>query len=339
MPDQTSLTVVPEAQIQRVPLALPALVGSVGAARSFRAEAIALHRKATCAQAFVAISTSCLRQIALNEPGVRAGSGEAVHQMRVGLRRLRAALSIFDKELSPGKYEGLKHELVWLTEQLAAARDYDVLGDSLHTSDDVVGAMLERNAPESELARELNRRREEAQGAARRAVESARFERLIGSAAVSLISHLEEGDSDRSAREFAREILEHRSRRVLRRLKRFASLDVHERHRLRISVKKLRYGADFFATLFPKARRSHERFNRVLEALQELLGKLNDIAVQQRIARQMLEQGNEGLAGRRISFALGALTASRQAELVTLQRSVAQLRRRFRKAPRFWRRN
>jgi len=65
-----------------------------------RAEPIALHRRATVAQAFAVIGFSCLRQLTLNQPGVRAGNEEAIHQMRVGLRRLRTALSLFHAALS-----------------------------------------------------------------------------------------------------------------------------------------------------------------------------------------------------------------------------------------------
>ena len=44
---------------------------------------------------FKAIGRACLRQIVGNEPALLKGDPEGVHQMRVGLRRLRAALSLF----------------------------------------------------------------------------------------------------------------------------------------------------------------------------------------------------------------------------------------------------
>ena len=43
------------------------------------------------AEAFRATALSCLRQIVANEPATCAGQAEALHQMRIGLRRLRAA--------------------------------------------------------------------------------------------------------------------------------------------------------------------------------------------------------------------------------------------------------
>src|SRR6478752_7139428 len=111
MVEQSSLTVAPDVRIERCSGAGDGLVRAQ-AVRVFRAEPIALGRKTTSAQALVVIANGCLRQIALNQRGVCAGSGEAVHQMRVGLRRLRAAFSIFKSILRRGEFEDLKRELV-----------------------------------------------------------------------------------------------------------------------------------------------------------------------------------------------------------------------------------
>jgi CHAD domain-containing protein len=46
--------------------------------------------------------------------------------MRVGLRRLRAALSPFKDVLRGKETDRLKNELRWLTEQLGPARDVEV---------------------------------------------------------------------------------------------------------------------------------------------------------------------------------------------------------------------
>jgi CHAD domain-containing protein len=43
------------------------------------------------------VSNSCLRQVVANEKSVGAGQPEGVHQMRIGLRRLRAAIAFFFK--------------------------------------------------------------------------------------------------------------------------------------------------------------------------------------------------------------------------------------------------
>lgn len=300
---------------------------------AFRSESIALKRGATSAQALAIVATSCLRQIAQNERGIRDGSAEAVHQMRIGLRRLRAAVSIFKDVLQGGELERLKGELVWLTEQLGEARNYDVLIASKRNfiPPSTLGA--------TELGDELADRREEAFAAARRAVSAVRFERLIVTSAVELILRADgKGAGARAARDLAREVLERRARRVLRRLGRFARLGARERHELRIQVKKLRYGTEFFAALFPNSRRMRKRFSRSLEALQDTLGRLNDITTHQRIAAELVEDGTgEVLASRRIALAMGTLTGNEQAEEQSLIAHVPELATHLAKAPRFWR--
>jgi CHAD domain-containing protein len=335
MTEASSLTVAGDVQIERSTGARQALVRREVAA-PFRAQPIALDRRTTSAQALVVVATSCLRQVALNERGVRDGSGEAVHQMRVGLRRLRAALSLFKDVLRPGEVDDLKRELVWLTEQLAAARDYDVLIEAKCKFEEATRSVF---GGEAELTAELTRRQQEAFAIASRAIESDRFERLIFSSSVALIARADEdGKGGRPVRDLARRVLERRTRRVLRRLARFARLDARERHETRIRVKKLRYGTEFFATLFPNSDRHRKRFSCALEALQEALGRLNDITVHQRIGRDLVDDStNEGRAGRRIASAMGALTGNEQAELRSLLKAVPKLRVRLAKAPRFWR--
>lgn len=66
-------------------------------ARVVRAEKIKLRRGMSTADAFRVIGRSILRQIAANRNAVERLDPEGVHQMRVGLRRLRAAMSLFSK--------------------------------------------------------------------------------------------------------------------------------------------------------------------------------------------------------------------------------------------------
>ncbi|MGE5156825.1 MAG: CHAD domain-containing protein, partial [Gemmatimonas sp.] len=66
--------------------------------------------------------------------------------------------------------------------------------------------------------------------------------------------------------------------KVLKRGRRFKSLDAEERHRLRLAVKKLRYLADFLLPLYGR-KKSVKRFTEKLVALQEELGSFNDMAM------------------------------------------------------------
>jgi len=77
-------------------------------------------------EAFVVIGRSILRRIAANESAVRRSDSEGVHQMRVGLRRLRGAMALFKRLLDDKQSERIKSELKWLIGELAPARDLDV---------------------------------------------------------------------------------------------------------------------------------------------------------------------------------------------------------------------
>lgn len=52
-------------------------------------------------QTFTAVGISCLNHFAANKDAVEHGLTEGVHQMRVGIRRLRTAVSFF-KQILPG---------------------------------------------------------------------------------------------------------------------------------------------------------------------------------------------------------------------------------------------
>src|SRR6202453_2716434 len=77
-------------------------------------------------KAFQVIGKSILRHVVDNESAVRKGDSEGVHQMRVGLRILRAAISIFAELLNDGQTERIESEVIWMTGELGPARDLDV---------------------------------------------------------------------------------------------------------------------------------------------------------------------------------------------------------------------
>ena len=53
-----------------------------------------------------------------NEPSMCAGQVESLHQMRIGLRRLRAAIAIFADVVDDEDLEKIKGELKWITKEL-----------------------------------------------------------------------------------------------------------------------------------------------------------------------------------------------------------------------------
>ena len=290
--------------------------GEVG--KPVGANTIALDPATSTADAFAAIGSSCLNHLAANEQAVRAGESEGVHQMRVGLRRLRAAMSLFGDVVRNAQTERIKAELKWLSGELGPARDLDVLVEESV-------APLRRSGPAKRemktLERDLTRKRDSGFEKAKAAVASARYRNAILGTALWLIDgQWLRGKNPRAVAlrerpilEFAQEVLRKRTRKIIKLSKALNELTPREWHKLRIAVKKLRYGTDFFASLFGnKARKAHKRFASELETLQSALGKLNDIAVHEKLAQRYAHPSKRGSKRPEKAFAMGVLTGQEQ---------------------------
>src|SRR3954451_4218191 len=89
------------------------------------AEPIDLQKEMSAGEAFRTVARSTVRHFAANADAVRELDPDGIHQMRVGLRRLRAAISMFSHLLPGDRTEQMKAELKWLTTELAPARELD----------------------------------------------------------------------------------------------------------------------------------------------------------------------------------------------------------------------
>jgi inorganic triphosphatase YgiF len=79
-------------------------------------------------EAFRVIARACLERLRLSgERLARTGDADALHQVRVALRQLRSALTIFAPVLADERIARLRDELKWLSSTLNDARDLDVL--------------------------------------------------------------------------------------------------------------------------------------------------------------------------------------------------------------------
>jgi len=245
-------------------------------AAAVKAEEPQLSKKMGLDQAFRAIVESCVRQVQGNEAGVvERDDAACLHQMRVGLRRLHSALHLFRRVVLPP--DTLQQELAWLSEQVGAARDWDVLASStLQTVGDAADpAELEalRHAASAKAA-DLHRAAAQAVASARYARFMLSFQRwLLGAAwRASLDAH----DRQR-LKAFSREMLERDRRRLCKRGRHLEEADAQGRHRVRIAAKKARYDLEFFQSLYPP--KEAKATIKVLSALQDKLGWLNDLAV------------------------------------------------------------
>lgn len=232
----------------------------------------------TIQQGFQAIAACCWEQVLANKAGVLSSDdGEFLHQMRIGIRRLRLALRLFAPALDIP--QTLETELAWLGAMLGQARDAAVIAD--HTLPAIASAI----AAQAAWTPLLQYARAQAQhhlAGARLSLASQRYARLEGDLGSWLQDLQEEtGTADparkggRPLRPYARRRLRHLRAKLAR--TRGASDSEVAVHSVRIAAKKLRYASEFFASLCG-AKRVARRLRR-LGHLQQLLGELHDATV------------------------------------------------------------
>ncbi|QUW04375.1 CHAD domain-containing protein [Chloracidobacterium validum] len=274
-------------------------------------------------KSFADIARNCLRQFEANLPGFRLAADpdpEYIHQMRVALRRLRAAVGLlrFTDYAPPDWVPDLK----WLMGELSQARDWDVFVTETLPRIQRHLAQPERLAVLQPLAQQLRR---VAHDRARRALDSPRpvqlwlrIERTLMTLPLTSLT----------TTAWLRTALHRRHRRLTRLGQRLQELDAAGRHALRIAAKKLRYGAEFFAGQRLKAS---NRFIRHLAALQDVLGGLNDAAVTARLLDD-IRQVSDVTVGEALGLVSGFLAGEQAHRLAELER----LWREFHRIEPFW---
>jgi len=275
------------------------------------AERIDLPEQATAGEALVAIARSCLGQLLANERAVLAGcqDPEAIHQLRVAVRRLRAAIAVFRPVVVEATGAALAEALDWLQSASGPARDWDVF--RLETL-----APLLRRLPDDEglaaLVHRADAERERARAAAVAALADRRYTGLI----LQVVLLIQDrgwqrpaelgqlvGPAEEPGQVFARAQVGKRVKAVLKRGRERDEADPASLHELRIACKKLRYTIEFFRDYLPKPR-----VRDALESLRDLqdcLGSLNDADVGQRLLAQAGEAGGAPIEGRALGLVQG----------------------------------
>ena len=258
------------------------LSGDRGGAQ--HAEPIQLKHDLSPQNAFRVIAHSTLRQVTANADPVRESDSEGVHQMRVGLRRLRAAISLFDDILPQASTARIKTELKWLTGELAPAREIDVFVE------ESIRPISDQGVPRRgarAIHKKFSGQREAAFVRARDAVGSARYRRLL----IDAIEWIEAGkprtDDSRTIASYAAEVLDRRIRRARKHGKRLNDLNPRQRHKLRIKIKKIRYAIDFFRSLYRhRDQKALAALSERLKQIQSALGSLNDFMAHCKLATE-----------------------------------------------------
>jgi CHAD domain-containing protein len=230
-----------------------------------------------------------LRALLRHDPGARTGADiEDVHQMRVSVRRMRAALKAARPLLDARWADGLRAELGWLGRSLGPVRDLDVLLPRLRD--------LAADLPSDErsAARQLT-------GTLHKDYLAARRDMLTALSAPRYVALLERlADAVRlplptpSATEHRPELVElvRNEYRTLRKAVRRAGQDPPDEvlHALRIKGKRLRYTGELVEPALGKPVR---RLLRATTGLQEVLGDHQDACVAQQRIRELVARLDE----------------------------------------------
>ncbi len=319
-----------------------ALITGTGA-KPVMASPVPLKPDQPAGAAFQSIGLSCLRHIIANREAVLGGDTEGLHQMRVGLRRLRSAIYLFRDFLQDAESRAVKRDLKWLTGQLTPARDLDIF-----LQDDLIGDGIKEPPPVgvADLKAEVTRCRNALFSRVKRLICAERYRRLVLRTAFWLMNGKWISARDARAKRkreepvssFARLELGALTKKLNKKMARLDQMDARQKHKLRILVKKLHYGTAFFEPIYNKkgARAKSKRFMRALKDMQDALGTLNDIAVHDVMVCKLLRRDKRLHSDYRESFALGLVTGREQSQVGLCLRDAERAAGKLADAAPFW---
>ena len=260
---------------------------------------------------------------------------EAIHQMRVALRRMRAILALFHREAPCADFIAFRAEAKRIASQLGPARECDAFADIVASGP---RAMFSKPEIFKALDALVDARRETLHEEARRLIAAPSCANFVLKLQAFLVRRgwrnaLPADQLPRltqPAREVADKALDRLRKRALAQGKGLAALPDEQRHELRISLKNLRYAAEFFGGLFvePQELRAYVRS---VSRLQDLLGAHNDAVC----ARSFLDQINAA-EGPDTALATGVVLGWFAGAAAFADRDLLKAWKTFKTAERFW---
>ena len=282
----------------------------------------------------------CLDHLRANETVVLTTDNvEGVHQMRVALRRLRAALQLFKPSLPPDQYGWIITEAKWLTAELSAARAWDVFAEEFLAP---AARLYGKDQEFDSLMTAVEQVRQQSRQRGRDALGAKRYTEFLLRLSAWLSSQAwhDQSVTERTTRlldpigEHCVKLLQKRDRHVRKQGQDVENLSDDALHELRLAVKKLRYVVNFFENLYPtkqaKAYRKH------LAGLQDRLGYLNDVAVADTLVRELADTGEDQTFQTSV-YASGLIVGWHRHAAITARSSLAKDMAAFLRTKPFWR--
>ena len=242
---------------------------------------------AAAGPAAAAVLVGCIGQACANfEPVLRSDAPEGPHQLRVALRRLRAALRFFELRTLDAGWAALDHDAAALASVAGTVRDMDVFESGLLR---VLHERFPADAALQTLSLAVADAREAARTELRRTLAGPGATQFV-LRALALAARLAEpaAGADMAGGDFA-SLAGARIQALLSKVDRRARAARHEAgwHRTRIAVKNLRYALEFSAQALPRSA-DPLRAATLLARWQERLGEGQDLVAARSVAADAL---------------------------------------------------
>jgi CHAD domain-containing protein len=259
-----------------------------------------------------------------NISGVREGDPDAIHDMRVAIRRLRSTLRTFRGLWDPARSEGLRSELKWLATRLGNVRDGQVMSAALNGAVHGEPPELVAGPVAARLQRRLAGETLPAQEALRETLDGPRFRSLLADLDALLLHRPATG---------RRRWVTKRAGKALNRAERLFARAGQAKpenrdaalHEARKAYKRGRYAVEVFRPDRKPARRLAKRLSR----LQDVLGEHHDTVVLRELLR---EEGMRAFGEGENAFTYGLLYGRQHETANRLLRKLSKARRAVRKS-------
>jgi CHAD domain-containing protein len=251
-----------------------------------------------------------------NEGGTRLGEDiEALHDMRVAARRLRAAMSLF-RPFLPVRMEALRLQLGWVAAALGSVRDLDVQLERM--AEWRAGFDEERGHALDAIEALIHVRRDAARERMLTVLNSRRYEVFVQRFSATL----RRGPARRfapgrtSILQVAPDLVEKRYGRVRKQassIRKQAAPEAY--HELRIDGKRLRYALEFVGPIYGKPA---TEFAARVAALQDVLGLHQDAYVAIDMLEEMARTQSRRLSAATV-MAMGAIAERYRQDAISLR--------------------
>ena len=294
-----------------------------------KAQAADVERRQTCGEAFAAIFRSAAKQIIHNRTVVlETDQAEGAHQLRVGLTRLRAAHRALKPLLDTPAFHQLEDDARATARAAGELRDADVLIEDIFAP--VAGSVPDEKGF-NELLHALQAYRAAKQDSARRCLQGENWSRLLLSLALWPAMLETDGVSlSQPVEDYAKKALKKRWKKVAKLGRGIDRLEPAEKHKMRRSLKKLRYMTEFFAPLFPG--NEVKPFVKQLKTLQDVFGYVNDVRMAEQLRTIAAERGE----GPDCAVAAGIVLGTHEEKAAETWTHAKQEWRRLKSRDRFW---